>query len=98
MYQNRLTKWGWEHGLTLKYLLHLEEWLTDSRTVCKGRNCEAEETEYIGVPRSGSVSVRAAVLRFAPTTGDKRKFFWNEAELASQGGQLFPCCPSSNFS
>lgn len=39
-------------------------------TVCKGRNCESEETEYIGVPRSGSVSVRAAVLRFAQTTRD----------------------------
>lgn len=83
---------GWEHGLTLMYWLHLEEWLTDSRTVYKGRHREAEETEYIGVPRSGSVSVRAAVLRFSRRLREiiKRNFFWNEGELASPGGNCSP--------
>ena len=25
-----VTQWGWQHALTLKYLVHLEEWLIDS--------------------------------------------------------------------
>lgn len=45
-----VSEWGWEHGLTLKYLLHLEEWLMDSQQLAKAEIVKVKRLTILEVP------------------------------------------------
>ena|SRR5271155_4537619 len=51
-----VSEWGWQHALTLKYLLHLEEWLTDSGQLAAAEVVRLERLRRISESMDGTLA------------------------------------------